>query len=119
MKYCWTTLQVRNIEESIEFYQKVIGLGLKRRFKLENGGEFAFLGDGETQIELIASKHKEFIVGNAITLGFSVDSLDETLIFVKENGIEIESGPMQPNDHIRFFYILDPNGIHIQFSQSF
>lgn len=119
MKYCWTTLHVEDIEKSIEFYQKIIGLSLNRRFEHPTSGKFAFLGEGETQIELIQAFFPQVTVGNAITIGFAVGSLERAMKEVKDKGIGIESGPFQPNDHIRFFYILDPNGIRIQISESF
>ena len=118
MRYCWTTLQVRDLEESIVFYQEIVGLPVKRRFSAGPSGEIAFLGEGETQIELFESSGTPLEPGNAVTLGFATDSLDRTLAFIADRGIEIESGPFQPNDHIRFFYILDPNGVRIQFSES-
>ena len=41
--------------------------------------------------------------------------LKEKLDFVKEKGIGIFEGPFQPNPDTRFFYVLDPNGLKIQF----
>jgi len=34
---------------------------------------------------------------------------------VKEKGIDIHSGPFQPNPHIKYFFVMDPNGLKIQF----
>ncbi len=118
MKYCWTTVQVGDLEKSIAFYQEIIGLPVMRRFSAGQHGEIAFLGEGETQIELIERKNEQVEPGRAVTLGFAVDSLDRTLAFIADQGIEIESGPFQPNGHIKFFYVLDPNGVRIQFSES-
>jgi len=33
---------------------------------------------------------------------------------LKEKGIDIHSGPFQPNPDIKFFYLLDPNGLKVQ-----
>jgi len=118
MKYCWTTLMVKDLDKSIEFYRDLIGLPVNRRFSTGPSGEIAFLGEGETQIELIEQQGVSSSVGNAVTLGFAVESLDKTFQQVKEIGIRVESGPIQPNEHIKFFYVLDPDGIRIQFSQS-
>lgn len=118
MKYCWTTIQVKDLERSIAFYRDIIGLPVMRRFSAGQFGEIAFLGEGETQLELIERKNEQVEPGRAVTLGFAVDSLDRTLAFIADRGIEIESGPFQPNDHIRFFTVLDPNDVRIQFSES-
>jgi lactoylglutathione lyase len=36
---------------------------------------------------------------------------------IREKGIEIAVPPVQPNPHIRFFYIEDPDGLRIQFAE--
>ena len=119
MKFCWTTLKVKNMEESLRFYQEIVRLGVDRKFKAGPGMEIAFLGDGETKVELIYNeKSKDVSIGQDISLGFEVDSLDEMMAAVKEKGIDIHSGPFQPNPHIKFFYVLDPNGLKIQFAEN-
>jgi len=104
------------MEESLKFYQEIVGLPLEKRFKAGPGVEIAFLGDGETKIELIHNEQiKDISFGQNISLGFEVDSVDEMMKTLKEKGIEIHSGPFQPNPHTKFFFVLDPNGLKIQF----
>lgn len=115
MKFCWSTLNVKNIEETIKFYENIIGLEVINRF---NAGpqEIVFMGTGvETQIEFICDgSHSEDYVEERISWGFEVESLDTTYKTIKENGIEIFREPFQPNPHVRFFFIKDPNGMLIQ-----
>ncbi|PRR79928.1 Lactoylglutathione lyase [Clostridium liquoris] len=119
MKFCWSTLMVKNMEESLKFYKEIIGLQVDRRFKAGPGVEITFLGDGETKIELVCNEaSNEVNFGQDISLGFEVNSLDETMALVKEKGIDIHSGPFQPNPHTKFFYVLDPNGLKIQFVEN-
>jgi len=119
MKFCWSTLMVKNLEESLKFYQEIVGLKVSRRFQAGPGMEIAFLGDGDTKIELICNGSSEEInVGKDISWGFEVDSLDRALSLIKEKGLEIHSGPFRPNPNIKFFYVLDPNGLKVQFVQN-
>jgi len=119
LKFCWTTLTVKNMEESLKFYQEIVGLPVHRRFQAGHGMEIVFLGDGETKLELISNENvKEVNMGQSISIGFQVDSLDDMMAFVKERGIEIHSGPFQPNPHTRFFFVLDPDGLKVQFVES-
>lgn len=119
MKFGWTTISVKNMEESLKFYQEVVGLPINNRFGAGPGMEIAFLGDGETKVELIYNEKNSCVnFGQDISLGFMVDSLDKTMDMVKEKGISIHSGPFQPNPHVRFFFVLDPNGLKIQFAEN-
>ncbi|MGB4406883.1 MAG: VOC family protein [Sphaerochaeta sp.] len=116
MDFSWTTIRVNDMEESLAFYQEIVQLPLQGRSNLEGGMELAFLGAGETKVELIWRKdEKAAHYGQDISMGFFVDDLDATMKFVTANDIPILGGPFKPNEHIRFFYILDPNGLRIQF----
>ncbi len=115
MKFCWTTLTVKNMEESLAFYTGVLGLQVDRRYKAGPDMELAFLGDGETKLELICNeKISEVTIGKDISVGFEVESADKMMGTLKDKGIGIYSGPFQPNEHIKFFFILDPNGLKVQ-----
>ena len=115
MKFCWTTVTVKNMEESVKFYTEVLGLKVDRRYKAGPDMELAFLGDGETKLELICNeKISEVTIGKDISVGFEVESANDMMDYLKEKGINIIAGPFQPNPHIKFFYILDPNGLKVQ-----
>lgn len=119
MKFCWCTISVNNMEESLKFYKEIVGLKENMRFQAGPGTEIIFLGEGETQIELIHNENNEQVnIGLDISLGFAVESIDEMMGFVKEKGIDIHSGPFQPNPHTKFFFVLDPNGLRIQFVET-
>ncbi len=114
MKFCWSTLRVKNLDESLKFYSELLGLKINTRFKAGTDIEIAFISDGETQMELICDKNGGNIkYGEDISWGFQVDSLDAIMKILKEKGIDIV-GPMQPNPNIKFIFIKDPNGFKIQ-----
>ncbi|MBC7960222.1 MAG: VOC family protein [Vallitaleaceae bacterium] len=116
MKFLWTTIMVRDMEASLDFYQGIIGLTTSSRFQAGPEVEIVFLGEGETKVELICNKqNKDLEFGKDISMGFEVKSLDETLEMIQSKGIKIQGGPFQPNPHTKFFYVLDPNGVKIQF----
>ncbi len=119
MKFCWTTITVKNMEASLKFYQDIVKLQIARRFASGPNSEIVFLGDGETQVELIdPGQGNPEPMSPSISLGFEVDSLDDMMNQVKQQGIPIHAGPIQPNPAIRFFYVLDPNGLRIQFVEN-
>ncbi|MFW5787848.1 MAG: VOC family protein [Bacillota bacterium] len=119
MNFCWTTIHVKDMKESLEFYQQIVGLEVVRKFNAGKGREIAFLGDGETKVELVDDEDiQEINMGKDISLGFEVDSVEKMMDFVQERGIAVHSGPFEPNPHIKFFYVLDPNGLKIQFVEN-
>lgn len=116
MKFCWTTMHVKDMENSLKFYTEIVGLEIQRRYKPVPEMELAFLGKGETQIELICdSRIKETDPGKDISVGFDAGSLDEIMKKLKESGIPVTAGPFQPNPAIKFFYVADPDGLKVQF----
>ena len=119
MKFLWCTITVKNMEESVRFYQEIVGLSVNKRFTAGSDMELAFLGDGETEVELICGPNQQ-VPGRVegISLGFEVNSVDEMMQYIKEKGLEVDSGPFQPNPHVKFFFIKDPNGVSIQFVEN-
>ncbi|UWG98900.1 VOC family protein [Dehalobacter sp. DCM] len=118
MKICWAMIMVKNMDESIRFYHEILGLPIIKRFGGKAGPEIAFLGDGETQIELVCQAGKEDIdIGPDISIGFEVPFVDDLIDDLMQKGIAIASGPFQPNAKLKFFYVHDPNGLSVQFVQ--
>ena len=119
MKFCWVTINVKDMEKSMEFYKEVLGLPINRRFNTGTGVEIAFLGDEFTKVELIYNeKCKEIAFGQDISIGFEVESLDDMVADLKNKGITIHSGPYQPNPKMKFLFIQDPDGLKIQLVQN-
>ncbi len=119
MGFCWTTIQVADLEKSIAFYRDVVGLPLVRRFVGGPGVELAFLGDGPTQVELICAPGRKTpgrVEG--VTLGFEVASLEPRMALTAAHGYPVDKGPFSPNPSMRFFYVRDPDGVEVQFVEN-
>ncbi len=113
MKFLWCTIYVKDIEASLRFYQEIVGLPVTRRFS-EPGAELAFLGDGDTKLEIIEGKGEPHS-GGGVSIGFLVNNLEEKMDFVKKRGISVHSGPFTPSPRTRFFFVSDPDGVLVQF----
>ena len=115
MKNLWTTINVKNMDESVKFYSEILSLPVEKRYKPTDDMEITFLGSGETKFELIynsAIKDIEY-TGNVST-GFAVESVDECIKYLNEKDIPVVAGPFEPAPHIKFFFVNDPNGYKIQ-----
>ncbi len=115
MKFCWVTINVKNMQESLEFYKEVVGLKVYRMMNPTKGTEIVFLGEGETKVELIKNdRNMNPEYGRDISLGFEVESIEKEMERIKGKGIIEIQGPYQPSPMIKFIYITDPNGVKIQ-----
>jgi lactoylglutathione lyase len=117
MQFIHVTISVRDLDESVDFYARVVGLAETRRF--ESGkSRIAFLGSGATQVELVQnSDGKEPSFGSDFSLGFAADSLDELRQRLVAEGHD-PGETISPNPDVRFFFVNDPNGVRIQFVEN-
>jgi lactoylglutathione lyase len=119
MKFCWVTINVNDMEKSINFYTNIVGLAVDRIMKPNPNMQITFLGSGETKVELIYDpKNNDRKFGKDISIGFEVESIDQTIKILEKYSVRVESGPHQPNPMIKFIYVLDPNGLQIQFVEN-
>jgi lactoylglutathione lyase len=118
MQFLWTTVYVKDLDESIAFYSDLAELKVQRRFPAGPGVEIAFLGNGaenETLVELLADASKRDVAfGEYVSVGFAVDSADAMMERVKEKKIPVHSGPFE-TPAFKFFCVKDPNGLNVQF----
>lgn len=52
-----------------------------------------------------------------LSIGFEVSSIKEAMEQIKQNQIEIKSGPFSPSPSTTFFFVEDPNGLKVQIVQ--
>lgn len=125
MKYLHTMIRVNNLEESISFYQDVLGMNLISKTDYPDG-EFtlAFLSYGKSTddpcIELTYNYGKHsYDLGNAFGhIALGTDDIYKTCEMVKAKGYNVirEPGPMKHGSTVIAF-IEDPNGYKIEFIQ--
>lgn len=104
------------MERSLRFYRDIVGLPVRRRFASGEGSEICFLGEDETQVELIRDAVPRSIAhGKDVSLGFMTPSLDLAIEGLARAGITSFEGPFRPGPDIRFIYAQDPDGARVQF----
>ena len=120
MKILHTSITVKDMEESIRFYCKVIGLELRNRREIpENKAEIAFLGDTETpgRIELTYWKEKtDWHDGDELDhIAFAVKDMEKAMTLFRKHNVEIAMEPYSlQGSTTRIAFIKDPNGIWLE-----
>ena len=112
-KILHSNINVLNLERSVTFYEKALGLHVARRVSKE-GFTLAFLSDGagEHQIELtfLHDRKEPYNLGdNEIHIAFSVDDFDAAYKLHEEMGCICYE-----NKSIGIYFIEDPDGYWLE-----
>lgn len=123
MNIKFVTITVKNLKESIKFYEDVLKLKIAREFSAMKGTNIAFLkGESSAMIELIEYENKptiDGIINPKVSIGFEVIDLDNTIKELEEKNIKIIRGPIKTPGGEEFIFIEDPNGVEIELIEGF
>jgi lactoylglutathione lyase len=108
-------INVRNLEKSLDFYRRALGLIETRRHEPEDKSfELVFLGDGKTthKLELtwLRAREESYNLGdNEFHLAFAVDDYDAAHKHHKEMGCICYENP-----GMGIYFIEDPDGYWLE-----
>lgn len=121
MKLLHTMIRVKDIKKSLEFYEKLIGLKLVSKKRLDDCTLY-FLSDeiGEVQIELTyndETPESGYELGTGFGhFAFEVDSMNEVTQKLKEMGYEYLWEPYKLSAvGSTISFVKDPDGYEIEF----
>jgi len=120
-KFAYTGIRVKNLEKSLEFYTKILGMRVVSRTKIEaasgevvnltteNGGQVLELNYYSSDSEF----NTKYEVGEGLDhLAFQVDDFDKAASEAEKAGFPIIL--RMKTESSRWLYIKDPNGIYIE-----
>ena len=122
MRILHSMIRVNDLEESINFYRKVLGMNILREKEYPEGKfSLAFLGYGKetenTVIELTYNWDKnDYEHGNAFGhIAIEVDDIYKVCEEIKNKGVKVirDPGPMM-GSRLLLAFIEDPNGYKIE-----
>jgi len=114
-KFTYTGIRVKDLEASVAFYTKVLGMkDLGRSTVDATKGRSASLATEEDGFVLELNHYEtDYVVGEGLDhLAFQVENLDKALEEAKKAGHPVVLEMKTPTS--RWAYIADPNGIWIE-----
>ena len=114
MKMGHITIHTADLEKSVQFYTKALGLQIQADFRTEPGLPIVFVSDGQGSppIELIRENGAAY-TGTSFSIGFHVEDVVKMHRELECKGFH----PTQfysPAPGVRFFFLRDPSGVDIQ-----
>ena len=120
--------RVTDLDISIEFYNKILGLKLLSRTKDESHHEaFAYLEFVGGKLELLQllddqNNPKAYINNNTKQpycphLAFKTENMDQLISSLQEQDVPVLEGPLEIPGMVKWIYITDPDNNIIEFVQ--
>lgn len=117
-----TTITARNLEESVDFYTRLLGFTIDREMWLpEEKLRIVFLHLGDTTLEMfgVPEIHGEMISHANEVVGYKhiallVDSVDEEYERLSKAGVKFNLLPKTIQDVVRIAFFRDPDGMDIE-----
>ena len=117
-KLLHTRMRVSDMDQTIAFYTRVLGLEVLERKVSPRGSHLAFLRvpNSEELIELCSfpPSGPVRVQEDLVHLAFQVDNLDETVLALQAAGIRITDGPTKTSSGSRFIFIDAPDGYEVE-----
>ena len=116
------TIRVRDLEASVDYYQRMFAAQVILRRNLAGGKKIVFLRIGESMLELIAFGPANEPVDSREHygmhhIGIKTDNFDATYKDLKGKGAEFLGEPFEPTPGIHLVFLRDLNGAVIELAQ--
>ncbi len=117
-KLLHTRMRVSDMEQTIRFYTEILGLEVLERKTSPRGSQLAFLRvpNSEELIELTSfpPSGPVKVQEDLVHLAFQVESLNDAIASLNEQGVKITDGPTQSSSGSRFIFIDAPDGYEVE-----
>tara|TARA_B100000886_G_C20078572_1_gene348896 strand:- start:52 stop:405 length:354 start_codon:yes stop_codon:yes gene_type:complete len=111
-------MRVNDLEETIEFYQKVFGLKVSRRHESPRGSKLVFIkvpnSEEEIEITYFPNSGKVQVQEDLMHLAFEVKSMSEFSEHLKKIGFEFSDGPTKSSSGSTFAFVDAPEGYEVE-----
>lgn len=110
---------VSDMDVAVEFYTRVLGLGLIKDGRSEGGEKKTFVGTKDKVI-LAMTEHKnrkapdEVFAGGVNHIAFGVDDVEKAASVLRERGVHFIERKTGEDGNIKAYHFLDPDGLELE-----
>lgn len=117
MKLNSVVIRTKEMEKSIEFYEKVLNFKFNTLMSAAPGKQIAFLEDTESgmNLELIYNENAKLTMETRMSLTVEVEQISEAERYLREKKVRIITSPRTVKDGKKILTAVDPNGVEIDF----
>lgn len=124
MKVGFTTIEVKDLEASVSFYTKIMGLREVKRFSPHPAMQFVFVkgeDGGVLQLSKNSNASNEEPAGaHALKqIGIEVEDLKGMVDSLKENNVTFLTNLIETPAGVKMLFIKDPNDVTIELIEGF
>jgi len=117
-KFLHTRMRVNDLEDTLEFYQKVFGLQVTRRHESPRGSKLAFLSvpnsEEEIEITYFPGSGPVQVQEDLMHLAFEVESMKDFQKHLDSIGVELSDGPTESSSGSIFAFVDAPEGYEVE-----
>lgn len=115
MKIAHITIQTKNFEKEIHFYETYAGMTVQTDMR-PMGRNMVFLAEknGDTEVEIIEKAEADHAGNENLSIGFHAENIDALRDQLAADGFTVTDF-ITPAPGVRFFFVKDPAGVNVQF----
>jgi lactoylglutathione lyase len=114
-------MRVNNLEETVDFYQKVFGLQVTRKHESPRGSKLVFLAvpnsDEEIEITYFPGSGPVEVQEDLMHLAFEVEDIQEFAKHIESVGYKFSDGPTESSSGSTFAFVDAPEGYEVEVIQ--
>lgn len=120
-KFLHTRMRVNDLDRTIQFYEKALGLKVARRHTSPRGAQLAFLSvpNSDEEIELcqLPNSPSVQVQPDLMHLAFEVENLAQFSETLKQKGFALSDGPTPTGSGSIIAFIDAPEGYEVELIQ--
>ena len=120
-KFLHTRMRVSDLEKTVNFYQKVLGLEVTRRHESPRGSKLVFLAvpnsDEEIELTYFPGSGPVEVQEDLMHLAFEVEDMNAFADHIRSVGYEFSDGPTESSSGSTFAFVDAPEGYEVEVIQ--